>query len=316
MPLHQSRNNSGKGFLLAAVTSLMWGTLPIALKIILPKLDPVTLTWYRFSLAAAILNGWLLLRRDWPARPGSRHVWGLWIAACLGLAGNHTMYVAGLSFLEPTAATVLIQLGPVFLLLGGLFVFKEQFSRLQWCGFAILITGMFVFFNNEIRSFSRLDSGFLTGTVLIVLASAAWMIYALAQKQLLVHYSSQHIVAVIYLAGTLLLLAGAHPMQISRLDSGRLALVIFCGLNTIIAYGCFSEALQNWAASRVGAVLSVIPVLTLVLMQIAHPLAPGMVAAETFTVMKTIGACIVVAGSMLCALGRRNSASAESDEPA
>lgn len=285
----------------------MWGTLPIALKIILPRLDPVTLTWYRFSLAAVVLNGFLLIRRNWPARPRARQIWGLWVAACLGLAGNHTLYVTGLDFLEPTAATVIIQLGPVFLLLGGLLVFRERFSIIQWAGFGILITGMLIFFNHEIRSFSQLENGFIIGVILIVLASVSWVIYALAQKQLLIHYSPQQVVAVIYLSGTMLLLAGAHPLRICQLDGIRFAMVIFCGVNTIIAYGCFSEALQNWAASRVGAVLSIIPVLTLVLMQVAHLVIPDLVAAESFTIAKTIGAGIVVAGSMLCALGKRNS---------
>ncbi len=94
-------------------------------------------------------------------------------------------------------------------------------------------------------------------------------------------------------------------MRIAELDSERLALVLFCGLNTIIAYGCFSEALQNWAASRVGAVLSIIPALTLGLMQVVQYLFPDYLQPEPFTPVKTFGACVVVAGSMLCALGKK-----------
>ncbi len=147
MQLHQSINNNRKGFILALITSLMWATLPIALKMVLPKLDPVTLTWYRFSLAAFVLNSFLLLRGKIPTRHMNRHILGLWLVACLGLAGNHTLYVAGLSFMAPTEATVLIQLGPVLLLLGGLLVFREPFSFVQWSGFMILLAGMACFFS-------------------------------------------------------------------------------------------------------------------------------------------------------------------------
>ena len=47
----KSTGNWKLGFLLAMTTALMWGLLPIAMKVLLKSMDPFTLTWYRFAAA-------------------------------------------------------------------------------------------------------------------------------------------------------------------------------------------------------------------------------------------------------------------------
>ncbi len=51
--MHQASGKSLTGFLLALVTAVLWGMLPIALKVLLTELTANTITWVRF-LAAAV----------------------------------------------------------------------------------------------------------------------------------------------------------------------------------------------------------------------------------------------------------------------
>ena len=51
--MHQASGNSLTGFLLALITAVLWGMLPIALKVLLTELTANTITWVRF-LAAAV----------------------------------------------------------------------------------------------------------------------------------------------------------------------------------------------------------------------------------------------------------------------
>ena len=44
--------NNGAGLLLALLTALFWGALPLAVKHLLPVMDAVTLVWLRFCVAA------------------------------------------------------------------------------------------------------------------------------------------------------------------------------------------------------------------------------------------------------------------------
>ena len=57
------------GVLLASSTAIMWGLLPIALKGVMATLDPLTTTFFRFSLAAVVITPYLLVRSRLPLLP-------------------------------------------------------------------------------------------------------------------------------------------------------------------------------------------------------------------------------------------------------
>ena len=87
-------------------------------------------------------------------------------------------------------------------------------------------------------------------------------------------------------------------MLLSELTAIQWSLLAFCGLNTLIAYGCFSEALAHIEASRVSAVIALTPLVTLVAVQ-SIPM-PGIVA-ESLQIITIIGAIFVVIGSIMTA---------------
>jgi drug/metabolite transporter (DMT)-like permease len=82
-------------------------------------------------------------------------------------------------------------------------------------------------------------------------------------------------------------------------------MLVFSCANTLIAYGAFAEALQHWEASRIGALLSLAPVFTLIGMRAVQAAAPGFAPPEQLNVWSVLGALMVVAGSAMCALGSR-----------
>ena len=44
------------GLVMALLTALMWGALPVILKVLLSDIDPYTLTWCRFVAALCIVG--------------------------------------------------------------------------------------------------------------------------------------------------------------------------------------------------------------------------------------------------------------------
>ncbi|MGB0583120.1 MAG: EamA family transporter, partial [Limisphaerales bacterium] len=94
-------------------------------------------------------------------------------------------------------------------------------------------------------------------------------------------------------------------MQISALSGVNLAVLIFCGFNLVIAYGCFTEALQHWEASRISATLSLIPLTTLGVLECCERWIPTFGQSEGLNLLGWVGAVLVVVGSMLCALAKR-----------
>src|SRR5688572_31658485 len=55
MALHQASGRWKLGLAMALLTALSWATLLVALKITLEQIDPYTLTWFRFLVAAVVM---------------------------------------------------------------------------------------------------------------------------------------------------------------------------------------------------------------------------------------------------------------------
>ena len=112
------------GLLLALFTATMCGVLPVALNGVMTTLDPIMVTFFRFSLVGVLLAGLLL--------------------AC-----NYGLYIVGLEKTAAEAAQVMIQFAPMLLLVAGIWVFKESFSRLQWLGVGGFVSRLGLFFNHH-----------------------------------------------------------------------------------------------------------------------------------------------------------------------
>jgi drug/metabolite transporter (DMT)-like permease len=70
----------------------------------------------------------------------------------------------------------------------------------------------------------------------------------------------------------------------------------------MVGYGCFAEALGVWDVTRVSAVTSMAPIVTLACMSVLNRFAPGTLPAERLNLLSIAGAMAVVAGSAACAL--------------
>ena len=79
---------AGLGFSL--VTAIMWGALPIALKVVLAEVDSFTVTWFRFLVSTAIALAWYGRRSGSAVRRLlSRPLWPVTVLAVAGLVTNY-----------------------------------------------------------------------------------------------------------------------------------------------------------------------------------------------------------------------------------
>lgn len=301
--MHTSSGRWLYGLLLSLLTALLWGILPIKLKTVLQVMDPVTVTWYRLLVAGLLLLAWLAARRQLPAfsRLGRNGRW-LVVLAIAGLTSNYVLYLVGLNMLSPGTTQLVIQVAPILLLLGSLWVFKESFSLLQGLGLLVLLLGFALFFNQRLDDLFGGLGQYSLGVLTVLLAALLWAFYGLAQKQLLTRWNSVQIMMVIYLACAVLLTPWAHPWQALQLSPLQGWLLLACCLNTLVAYGAFAEALAHWEASRVSAALAVTPLVTFAAVAAAAALWPERVAAEDANLLAYLGALLVVLGSAATAL--------------
>lgn len=302
MALHQASGRWRLGLSMALLTALSWATLPMALKITLEQLDPYTLTWFRFLVAALAMFAWLAWRGGFGgfAGLGARR-WLLLLLAALGLIGNYVFYLLGVQHTSPGNAQLLIQLAPLLMALGGIFIFRERYAPAQWLGLAVIAFGLGLFFRDQVAR-AGADSGYALGSAWVVAAAVVWAGYALLQKQMLTRLSSSAIQCFIYALAAVLLLPLAQPRTLLAVDGRHAWLLAFCAANTLVAYGAFAEAIAHWQASRVSAVLAATPLMSLAAIALVHGLSPASIAAERVGALGYAGALLVVVGSAMSSL--------------
>ncbi|MCC6538096.1 MAG: DMT family transporter [Bryobacterales bacterium] len=298
--LHQASGRWRLGLGLSLTTMLLWGTLPVALRSLLATMSPLTLTFYRYLVSATLISLALVFTKRLPARARLQSLTALLAAAIAGFVGNHVFFLLGLAHVGPTGSQVVMQLAPVLLIVAGAAVFGDPFGWPQWLGVGLLTSGMTMFFHHGLAA--ALTS---RGVWLLVLAAALWVGYAMAQKQLLRDLPSPAIMWVAYCSGVLLLAPAASPREVLRLDTMGMVLLIYCCVNSLVAYAAFAEAMAHWEVSRVSAVLAATPLFTPVFAGLAAWLWPFRFRAEGLDGIQIAGGALVAAGSALAASARK-----------
>lgn len=294
------------GFFLSLTTAFMWGVLPIFLHLLLDDVDALTITWIRFLVAALLVFFFLLRSRDLPSLAAVGMRAGiLLVVAVVALTGNFVLYLESLDRVDPETAQVVIQLAP-FILMGGSVVFYgEPFGRFEWLGAALLLSGLLLFFNERLGDLFRSLSDYTLGVLFMVGAALSWSVYGLLQKTLLRRLNSRQLTLLIYCGGTILLTVVATPSALIGLDALQFGALLFSCLNTVVAYGAFTEAIHYWQAARVSAVIALAPLITILAMKVAVAFWPTHFVDSELNMLAYAGALLVVGGSMMASVGRR-----------
>lgn len=294
------------GLLLSLLTAFMWGTLPIALQLLMQSLDVNTITWARFVFSAAFV--WIVLqhRGQLPAlRSFSRRTLLLSGVAIVALMANFLFYLVGLDHLNPEASGIIIQLAPFLLMAGSVLFYGERMTPLDVLGALVLFGGLLLFFNERLGLLFGGLNDYTFGVVAMLLAALTWSVYGLMQKTLLRVMNSMQLTLLIYTGGAVLLLFFSAPASILTLGWVPLMVLLYGCLNMVIGYGAFTEAMRVWQAAKVSAVIALAPVVTIVCMPLAVWLWPAHYSSSELNLWSYVGAALVVAGSMLSALGKR-----------
>ena len=150
MEPHRPSGHWQIGLMLTLLTVLLWATLPLALKISLEQIDPMTLVCGRFAFAALVLGGWLGWRGELRAfhRPPAG-TWLLLAMASLSLLGNFVFSILGLRWSAPASFQLLSQVSHPLVTLGAVWVFRERFNGWQLMGLAAMAGGLALFFRDQ-----------------------------------------------------------------------------------------------------------------------------------------------------------------------
>lgn len=287
------------GALLALTTAVFWGALPLAMKQVLLVADAPTIVWARFTVAALWMWVWLVPVTQRPSKLFfSWRYLVLFSIAVLGLGCNFLFFNASVIYLSAPAAQIISQAGPVLLIFGSVLILHESLNRVQQIGMGVLLAGLAMFFNQHIGEFLRLEGDYVYGILLGLLGAVVWAGYAIAQKSLLRTVSAVQIMRLIYTCCAIGFLPLASPADLLKVDWMQGLCLAFCCLNTLIAYGAFTEAMVRWDAAKVSALLTLTPLFSLIFSELAWWINPAMFPTERLNLLGIVGAFVVVLGAL------------------
>jgi drug/metabolite transporter (DMT)-like permease len=109
----------------------------------------------------------------------------------------------------------------------------------------------------------------------------------------------------IYLCSSVLFMPLSDPAKLLTLSGSHFAILIFCGLNTLVTYGAFAAALEHWEASKVSAIITLAPLVTLVASVILPSFMAQLLPPSPLSWWGYVGAIAVVSGSLTISLSSK-----------
>jgi drug/metabolite transporter (DMT)-like permease len=279
---------------------LLWGTTYLGIRVCLETMPPMLMAGLRWTIAGALLAGYLLARGERLPRASA---WG-----GIALLGFLMMVLGngGVVWAEQTVpsglAAVIVASSPFWM--AGVEACRKDGERLTWnsvLGFVIGFSGIVMLVWPELRhsvaglasrSGDAASGGFLTGIIALQIACLGWSIGSSYSKR---HARSENVFSVAagqMLAGGVMMLAiGTARGEWSALAFSARSLIAFTYLSTVGAiggFGAYTYALRHLPVSLVSLYAYVNPVIAVTLGVI--------VLGEAFTWRMGLAAALVFGG--------------------
>lgn len=268
------------------------------MKIALKELDSITIVWARFAIAFSVLTIWHLIKKPNAFSIYKKLPLALIIAA-FSLGFNFIGYMKGVELAGPATAQILIQSAQVMLVVVGIFIFKEKLSKSQMFGLMIASIGFILFYSENLASITTAKDTYNMGVAYTLFGAVLWVVYAALQKTLVAKYSPQQLNMVIYLIPMLMYIGFADFDALSHLSISMWLLLLFLGMNTLIAYGSLSESFKYLEATKVSIIITLNPIITITTLTIMAYMEVTIIKTSIISLLGFIGAILVVLGAIL-----------------
>lgn len=290
-----------KGIFFALFTALLWGFLPIVLKVSLSELSPINVTWFRFFLASTFLIIYYAIREPSEFRIMLRPPF-LLILAAISLGLNYLGFISGVNYTTPAIAEIFIQTGAILLAISGFVFFREKASIRQVLGIILVFSGLAIFYRDQILVLADNIIRYQKGVLLTIWGGIMWTCYAILQKRLVSKFEPMSLNLVLFTIPALGYIPFVHFEDFEGLSLGMWGVLFFLGINTLLAYGSLGYALKYLEANKVSVIIILNPIITFSVMAILMTMEVTWIADENFTIISIAGAAIVIVGTVLTVL--------------
>ena len=246
----------------ALLTVCLWASAFVGIRSAGRALSPGPLALARLLVAAAALGAMMLIRREPRVRrPGLN---GTVICGVLWFGAYNLALNAAERRVDAGVASLLVNVGPVFIAILAGVLLKEGLGRNLWTGCAVAFTGVGLIAFSTARH--GVNAGW--GAGLCIIAAVVYAGGVVAQKPALRHGSPLAVTWLACTVGAACCLPYAPQLiaELHHAGAGAIAWTIYLGLvPTAIGFSTWAYALSHTDAGRLGSTTYLVPPIAVVL---------------------------------------------------
>lgn len=275
--------------LLLVLATLFWAGNYLVAERAVETLDPLSLTWWRWALAAVplLVLAQAIERPDW--RAVARRWRMLLLLGLIGVAGYPLLLYSALEHTSASSASIINATNPAVIVVIAVLVGQATATRRTWAGVALGLVGvLLVLTHGDVGRLLALR--FNTGDLIMLLAVLAWTAYTLIGRRAgvppLVSTAVQVVLTVLVLT-PFTLAAGLDVPS----DPPTWAGVAYIAIGPSIgSYLCWNLAVPKVSPTVSGVSMNLVTVFTLVI---------AALLGQPPTVVQLLGGALVIGGVLL-----------------
>jgi drug/metabolite transporter (DMT)-like permease len=277
------------------LTTLFWGGAFVAGKHVAGHLDPFSVAFLRFAMAALLLLGLIWKKEHRLPRLDHTQTLAVLLLGATGIFAYNAMFFKGLSLIEASRASLIIATCPAFIALASAMVLRERLGGARMTGVLLSVLGAaLVISRGNLRGIFAGRIG--AGEWLILGCVLCWVAYSLLGKVVMRTLSPLVTVFYAVVAGTAALFIAACleglGANLSRASIGDwLAITYMAVFATVIGFVWFYEGVRQIGATRAGLFINFVPVFAVLL--------AFLMLDEALTASLGVGAIFVLFGVYL-----------------
>lgn len=282
---------------LILLCTAIWGGTPVAGKLAIRDLPPMTVGVLRYGLASLALM--VLFGRHLPSWRELRRG-DLWVLLGVGVLGtflNHILFFLGLIFAPASHGAIIPPTtSPIWTMLLAARLAREQITRSQIAGTVVCMVGVVLVARPDGLG-STASARLLLGDLFYLLGGMAWGLYSFLSKVAMHRLSALATLAYGMAIGCVFLIPAAIPERpwVALASASPLAwasVLYLTVAGTILAFFWWNLAIQRVGAGRTAVFTNLVPVFGVLL--------AWWVLGERLTPLQLFGGLLTVAGVWVC----------------
>lgn len=274
---------------LLVVATLLWAGNYLVGELVVAAVDPLSLTWWRWVLAAVplVVLAQVLERPDW--RAVARHWRPLLLYGAIGVAGYPLLLYAALEHTSAASASIINAANPALIVVAAVLLGQAAAHWRTWTGLGLGLVGVLLVLTGG--SVERLLTlSFNLGDLLMLGAVVAWTAYTLLGRRLGVPPLASTAVQVLLTTLVLTPLTLAAGLTAPP-DAASWWSVLYIALGPSIgSYVCWNLAVARVSPTVAGVSMNLVTVFTL---------AIAALLGRPPTLVQLLGGALVIGGVLL-----------------